>query len=179
MDDMLRNSWRALRRDLNDMPVTCLPSIRRKTVLERLVARYRRFEVMEVVLLVLMPWCICKLEIESAVWKWMIIGLYELLMLISLLVDHWLAGRLQRIDVENMPVVEVIRRCALARKRHLQFVMYCFPVALLAVFLIIFAMGADKTLIICVCTGAGLGLIIGSLLLREFLRDYRSLMSLD
>lgn len=179
MDDMLRNGWRALRMSLNDKPMTDIPSTRSKTVQERLVARYRRFEMLEVVLLVLMPCCLCKLEIEPVVWKWVIIGMYELLMLSCLFVDHWLAGCMQMIDVENMPVVDVIQRCALARKRHLQFVIYCFPFALLTVVLMVYAMSSDKAVVIGACAGGLLGLIIGLLQLREFLRDYRSLMSLD
>lgn len=179
MEDMLRNSWREVRKDLSNPTGNRIPSPRRKTVLERLVARYRHFQRLEIALMVLMPWCILKLEIMSAVWNTVIIAMYELLMLASFIADNWLASWLNRIDVEKMPVTEVIRRCAIARKFHLRFVIYGLPFSFLTVFLMVYAVGADMGLVIAVCSGGVIGLAVGFMLLREILRDYHSLMSLD
>lgn len=86
-----------------------VPSTGRKTILQKLIARYRTFVIIEALNLIYIPLLLLKLLPEHDIWQWILMALYEVIMLVSLITDLWLHSWLGKINVEQMSVYEVIK----------------------------------------------------------------------
>lgn len=90
--------------------------------------------------------------------------------------DFWLYRGVGSIDCLRMPVSEVINKALYYRKRHLQFILILLPMAFGVVFLIALFNNFDRSILFGMIFGGAIGLAIGSYQLREFMRDYRSIV---
>lgn len=147
---------------------------RRRTALERLAARYRRFAVMALVLVLYCPMTIYR-HIENHSLSLAIAIFFSLYLLMCSAMDWYLYYSIRAIDVSSMPVDEVLTRAMHCRKHHLQFVCILLPCAALLLGGIFYAMASNPYILWGMISGAIVGLLIGTLQLRRFLADYRSL----
>ena len=89
--------------------------------------------------------------------------------------DWRLYRKISSISVADMPVIEVLHKTWLCRKRHLQFIAYFLPVDILFIG-IIFTMSDGSISFLCgIIAGTVIGLIIGIKNLRRFMADYRKI----
>ena len=170
MENQLRKSWLAVRQEMTLNAPVDVPSTGRKTILQKLIARYRTFVIIEALNLIYIPLLLLKLLPEHDIWQWILMALYEVIMLVSLITD------LGKINVEQMSVYEVIKRCALARKRHLQFLFVMLPFSVITIALTAYVFSDDIYIVIGIITGTLIGMCVAIKFLRQFLRDYKALM---
>ncbi len=176
MENQLRKSWLAVRQEMTLNAPVDVPSTSRKTILQKLIARYRTFVIIEALNLIYIPLLLLKLLPEHDIWQWILMALYEVIMLVSLITDLWLHSWLGKINVEQMSVYEVIKRCALARKRHLQFLFVMLPFSVITIALTAYVFSDDIYIVIGIITGTLIGMCVAITFLRQFLRDYKALM---
>lgn len=149
----------------------------RLTSLEKLARRYRRFCILAVCLIPL------NINILSDIFPAEAMTLlticYSVCLLASAGADFMLYKGIRGIDCGTMPVIEVMRRALKCRKRHLQSIMILAPMALATVGLTAYFATSDPYMIGGIIGGAVIGLIIGTLQFRKFMRDYREVTGVE
>lgn len=163
--DEIKSRWQSAQRTIN--PQNEFDN-RRKTSLQRLADRYRRFALLALLLIGLNMSALyrfCPVEF--------IIG-FVLIMLASSAMDFYLMHRISSIDLSRMPVHDVLQRIMDCRKRHLAFVVVAVPCAFFWCFGLAYVYRLDKYILIGVLSGCVIGFAIGIRILLRFLEDYRS-----
>lgn len=179
MDDKkMRESWRGIMPSAKNEGLD--PSIlsSRRTALDRLGERYRRFYTIGFVFC-LVSWVYYGSQIFP---EGMRLGLCASLSAYFLLVacmDLWLYQGVKTIDVFRMNVREVASKAIFYKKRHHQFMLVLIPLAITLLVLIGMAFSDNEYAL----WGAGVGFLAGIALgaseYLKFMADYRSLTSDD
>lgn len=143
---------------------------RRRTALERLARRYLRFSLFALLIAGYMPMTLAR-YVDSTP----LIISFAAYLLICSAIDYYLYRHVQAIDVAEMPVGEVLERAMYCRKRHLQFVAALLPCAFTLLGWMAWCVSGNVYMLAGMATGAVLGLIVGTTVLRRFLADYRDL----
>lgn len=141
---------------------------RRRTSLQRLADRYRRFALLALVLTgVNIPALIqfCSLEC--------IVG-FVLIMLASSAMDFYLMLCIRSIDPSAMPVHDVLFRIMDCRRKHLTFVAVALPCVFLWCAYLGYSHRLDVYFLGGIVSGGMIGLAIGIRMLLRFLDDYRA-----
>ena len=175
----MKSAWRDTAQSLessssNDQLIEMVLYGKRVTALDRLRSRYRRFFTCSFLMILwsgifLIPDI---LPYTGGIWLTVAFAIY---FLTCGLMDLWLYNGIGSIDCLRMPVSEVIRLSLHYRKRHLQFIICLLPMAFAVIGLLAYFCNFDPIIIKGMIAGGAAGLLIGSLQLRKFLRDYRSL----
>lgn len=176
MEDDVRQSWQSarLKNNREGMAEDAL-SGRRRTALQSLALRYRRFS---------------NLGLLLTVWSAFIAfsGLFPehsrvLIAVTSAIyfstcsvMDRWLYRGVSGIDCGTMSVGEVAGLAVFYRKRHLQFIAVLLPMAAAMIGLMVYFSTRNIYFIGGVVTGVVVGLAIGLRQLFDFLGDYRDVI---
>lgn len=180
IDSILIREWRQLsdnigridtdkkKQDLHDI------NLRRQTALQRLAARYRRFSIMA---LCCTP--VATIFLDSSFFtgqnRVYIFLFYITVMLSAASFDWWLYRKISSISVAEMPVIEVLRKAWMCRKRHLQFIAYFLPVDILYIGMMFTLSDGSISFLCGIIAGTVTGLVIGIKNLRRFMADYREI----
>lgn len=100
---------------------------------------------------------------------------YSAYFFIAFLMDFWIWNGIGTINPLTMSVSEVTEKSLFYRKRHLQFVAVLLPLAVSLMCFTGYVFSADKYFLMGIIFGAVLGLILGTIQLRRFMRNYRIL----
>lgn len=179
-DNFLSEDWQKLSKRISGLtPDKTLQDIssdnfRRQTALQRLAGRYRRFSIMA---LCCTPTAIVFLN--SSVFTYQnrvyFFLFYIAVMLSVSAYDWWLYRKISSISVAEMPVIEVLRKAWMCRKRHLQLIAYFLPVDILFIGLM-FTLSDGNIYFLCgIIAGTVAGLVMGMKNLRSFMGDYREI----
>lgn len=151
---------------------------KRKTALQNLAERYKRFSIMGIVLIMLSTSYIFNPNIFPGNMSWRIgIGIaFAIYALTASVMDRWLYNGIRSIDVVTMPVKEVIGKALFYKKRHLQFIAVLLPFVLAIIG--VFAWKGDNLYFrLGILVGFIAGTAIGIFQLMNFLADYRAITS--
>lgn len=144
------------------------------TALDNLRERYRRFMILGFTMCTVTPMLLTRQLFAGYSTGWITLAFIAYFLTCAFM-DMYLYQGIKRIDCVRMPVAEVIRLAAFYRKRHLQFVAILIPLACVMLALLFMTTGGDKYLGIGMVTGALTGVLLGTLALRRFLKDYRDI----
>lgn len=180
MNDEMKKNWQDTNVTIpgNQESYDAIINGKRKTALQNLAERYKRFSIMGIVLIMLSASYCFNPNIFPEDYRWRIFmgvafGIYAL---IASVMDRWLYNGIQSIDVVRMPVTEVIGKALFYKKRHLQFIAVLLPIVLGIIGTI-----AWKSDNIYFRLGILFGFIGGSAIgvfhLLNFLADYRTIIS--
>ena len=155
----MRNAWRATADALgkeaaSESFASGVRFGKTQTALDNLQRRYRRFVAISLMSIV-MVWLLVVNSGSPFGGKWVFGLVATVFFLTSASIDYWLMRRVGR--------------------RHLQSIVVLIPFAFVVIGVIVWTVGADIHTIYGMCVGGAGGLLIGSLALRRFLRDYRAL----
>lgn len=180
MDNNIYNCWRDLRFRYTSDNTGNLSDItdgRRRSSLQSLAQRYRRFSN---IALVMIPWSILMWVNPSfrIPYKGIIMIIWCIYFAIASGMDRWLYYGIKSIDCAKMPIVEVARKTRLYRRRHLQFIAILLPIAGIIVGAFIYY-SDNIYMTASIIVGGILGAAIGYRQLLAFLADYRQLLQDD
>lgn len=146
-----------------------------KSSQDKLVSRYRRFIILELIWLVLFPGIICLNPLVMPEYKLATVIYFALFFALEAIMDYYLMTKVQNIDIFNSSVREISDRARQYRKIHLICVAIGIPLGIGAVLLFILSMGANQDVIYGMIGGAVVGLLIGAYQLIQFLSSYKNL----
>ncbi|MDE6480143.1 MAG: hypothetical protein K2L45_07710 [Muribaculaceae bacterium] len=151
---------------------------KRRTALENLADRYRRFSNVALALILLsFSWILNPNMFPDNYRLRIAVGVaFAIFALVASIMDRWLYQGIQGIDVVAMPVSQVIQKALFYRKRHLQFIAILLPAVLAIIGFIAWSMDNlyfRLGILIGFITGTALGLRQ----LFAFLADYRTITS--
>ena len=89
--------------------------------------------------------------------------------------DYWLWNKIRHIDPVAMTISTVAELALLYRKRHLQFMAILIPLAIGLIGLLAYAVSDDTAFLSGMSCGAAIGLMIGLIVFRRFMNDYRDI----
>lgn len=180
IENILTKEWRQLSDSIDRIdPDKTKPdmhnvNLRRQTALQRLAIRYRRFSIMA---LCCTP--MAMVFLNSSVFtgpnRLYLFFIYVVIMLLAAAFDWWLYRKISSISVTEMPVIEVLHKAWMCRKRHLQFIAYFLPVDILFIGLMFTLSDGSISFLCGIIAGTVIGLIIGLKNLRHFMADYREI----
>lgn len=147
---------------------------RRRTALERLACRYRWFATMALLLCLYCPLTVAR-YINDPTLRLTTMIVFTVYLLTCSAMDWYLYSCIRAINVASMSVSDVLMRAMQCRKRHLQFVAILVPCACVILGLLFYGFDPNPYMLWGMITGAVVGLAIGTVQLRRFLRDYKSL----
>lgn len=179
MKDFDKRYWRDTRfRNTGDVrQFDDIISGKKKTALQKLAERYRRFSIIGLVCAFQSVTLMNPNIIPPGPYKTPLICLYIATMLLASAMDNRLCQGIRSIDVSEMTVAEVARMALHYRKRHLQCIAVLLPMAV--VFISGIAMMALSTgneyILAGMVTGGIIGLLVGLNELRKFMSDYREI----
>lgn len=176
----LHSAWRSLDKRVSRLEASgrngCDPSSmhNRRTALDRLARKYSRFSILSL---------LCGIFVVPLIAAHVCLPRWKIPTLISMVcyfaiasaMDYWLKSKVQEIDVNTMPVAEVVRRAMALRKRHHQFMMILIPLCIAILTVLILGCGGDRYIVAGMATGAIIGLVIGIRQYLDFMRQYRLL----
>lgn len=173
MEEKLKQNWRDTRFSSNENPERMKEIMdgRRRTALERLAARYRRFSIIGF----LMP-VACAFypsHLFGGMTPWLSVALVAYFLLCGVM-DDWFCRGIQSIDVATMPIAEVAAKALYYKKKHLQAVALLMPIAMCLIGFFVYAGTGDPWFLAGVIVGALVGLAIGLMQLNRFMADYRN-----
>lgn len=177
-DDSLRAQWRRSAEcfNLSDSQLAALiaavRSDRRTTALSQLAQRYKRFSILSLIMVAVIPLMLVS-NLGGENFPWWIVAGFALYFLTAMVMDYWLYMGVSSIDCLTMDVESVIRKAWFYRKRHFQFMIVLLPMALMLVGAMAWWFSADRAVLYGIAFGFILGLAIGLRKLMDFLADYR------
>lgn len=153
---------------------------KRRTALENLAERYRRFSNIALALILLsFSWVFNPNMFPDNNRLRIAVGVaFAIYALIGSIMDRWLYQGIRGIDVVTMPVSEVIHKALFYRKRHLQFIAILLPIVLAIIGVIAWSMD-NVYFRLGILIGFIIGTAIGLRQLMAFLSDYRTITSED
>ena len=180
--DNLRKDWQdadvAIRRESESYQN--IINGKRKTALQNLADRYKRFSIMGIILIMLsLSYCFNpNIFPGDSRWRIIISVAFALYALTASVMDRWLYNGIRSIDVGTMPVAEVIGKALFYRKRHLQFIAVLLPFVLAIIGA--YAWKGDNIYFrLGILVGFIVGTAVGIFQLMNFLSDYRAITSED
>lgn len=162
--DEMKPQWQSAQKSIN--PGLGFDS-RRRTSIQRLADRYRRFAWLALLMIALNMSTLYRLQS-----LWLGVG-FVLIMLASSAMDFYLLDRITSTDLTRMSVRDVLFRIMDCRKKHLTFVAFVMPCAFLWCLALVYLHRLDNYFVIGAVSGAIIGAFIGWRVLSRFLRDYR------
>lgn len=177
--DRIRKDWQDTNVDIS-LEYSSREAIlngKRKTALQNLAERYRRFSNLGILLVVLgITYCFNP-ALFSDVYSRVAFGVvFAVYAMVASIMDRWLYYGVRSIDVAIMPVSEVVRKALFYRKRHLQFVLVLLPFVIALI--VILAWKIDNLyFMLGIIAGVIVGIAIGIRQLLSFLDDYRTITS--
>lgn len=169
--DEIKLNWQTAGRSIKPGPDRW-PDDGRKTALQRLGDRYKRFAILEVISMITGPLVLWNVGVTSM----LIIASYVLYMASALTIDQWLMRSIRAIDPSTMSVTEVLKRTMTCRKVHMWWIVGACPFALLWCLALEHIMQANSGFVYGMLVGGVVGVVIGIRALRDFLREYRRVM---
>ena len=153
---------------------------KRRTALENLAERYRRFSNLALVLILMsFTWIFNPSMFPDNRSLGIAVGVsFAVYALIASIMDRWLYQGIRSIDVVSMSVSEVIRKALFYRKRHLQFIAILLPIVLAIIGVMAWSMD-NLYFRLGIVVGFIAGTAIGLRQLFAFLADYRTITSED
>ena len=153
---------------------------KRRTALENLAERYRRFSNIALVLILMsFTWMFNPSMFPDNRSIGIAVGVsFAVYALIASIMDRWLYQGIRSIDVVSMSVSEVIRKALFYRKRHLQFIAILLPIVLAIIGVMAWSMD-NLYFRLGIVVGFIAGTAIGLRQLFAFLADYRTITSED
>ena len=180
MNDDMKKNWQDTNVNITDSrgSLDAIINGKRKTALQSLADRYKRFSAMGIILIMLSMSYIFNPnlfpgDLRSRIFLGLAFGLYAL---VASVMDHWLYNGIRGIDVVTMPVNEVIRKALFYRKRHLQFIAILLPVVLAIIGGMAWKMD-NFYFLLGILAGFVGGSGVGIIQLMNFLADYRAITS--
>ena len=151
---------------------------KRRTALENLAERYRRFSNLALILILLsFSWIFNPDMFPGNQGLSIAVGVsFAVYALIASIMDRWLYKGIQSIDIVVMPVSEVVRKALFYRKRHLQFIVILLPIVLSIIAVMAWSMD-NLYFRLGIVVGFIAGVTIGVRQLLAFLADYRDITS--
>ena len=146
----------------------------RRTALENLAHRYKRFSILG---LVMIPVSLCYANVDLFPHPYNIIisiGMMIYFALCSIL-DLWLYRGIKSIDIYSESVVDVSRKARFYRRRHLQFIAILIVPLIILLSLMFICNIKDIYILISMIAGLLVGLIIGLFALSRFMNEYKNL----
>ncbi|MDE5585216.1 MAG: hypothetical protein K2I92_02610 [Muribaculaceae bacterium] len=180
--DNLRKDWQdanvSLSREHN--AYDSIINGKRRTALENLAERYRRFSNIALVLILMsFTWIFNPSMFPDNRSIGIAVGVsFAVYALIASIMDRWLYQGIRSIDVVSMSVSEVIRKALFYRKRHLQFIAILLPIVLAIIGVMAWSMD-NLYFRLGIVVGFIAGTAIGLRQLFAFLADYRTITSED
>lgn len=175
MEQDIKDCWRSTRFNNGNGDIT--PG--RKTALQRLIERYKRFSRMALILAGCTPLYLWNpLRNEVNVPEWQLISAMAFMMVYGLTasgMDCWMARGLSSINIAEMPVAEVCRRAFFYRKRHFQFMAVLIPMCLILLGWLGWLVSDNQYMFYGMVSGAVLGGAVAFRILHGFLKEYREL----
>ncbi|MDE7136507.1 MAG: hypothetical protein K2N91_07725 [Muribaculaceae bacterium] len=101
---------------------------------------------------------------------------YCLYFLIADMMDLYLYRKVKKIDPTTMSISEVSHMAQLCRRRHHQFQLILIPLAIALVSALVYHNLNDANIVISMAIGAGLGLLLGTILYLRMMKRYRILI---
>lgn len=177
----LEKAWMALsdridRIEKNEIDNCRLSVMKRRTALDNLALRYRKFSIIAFVMILPGMLSLLNPVFHSDIKLW-VAGFYAVYMVLSGCMDLWLYKGVSAVDVTTMPVMEVYGLCRFYRRRHRQFMLMLIPLACGFIGLVCYAFRFEGYFIAGVIAGGILGLIIGTVQYFRFMSDYRAVTS--
>lgn len=147
---------------------------KRLTALESLARRYRHFSIIATIMI---AWSVIGFfpgvsPFSRNIYLMLAFGIY---FLTCSTMDFWLYMGIRSIDIQEMPVSEVVRKALFYRKRHLQFMAILIPMAVALVAFMTWTLTEDPIMLASIAAGALIGLAIGLRQFMRFMSDYRTL----
>lgn len=149
---------------------------RRRTSLENLADRYRRFALLGTAM-ILVSTCYLNGHIFPEPYNVILSFGMMIYFTIAATMDWWLYRGIKSIDIYREPVAEVSRRARFYRRRHLQFMAILLPMMIALVTLLIISTISNRYMTYGVISGCLFGLVIGIMALTRFMEEYRTLTS--
>lgn len=182
LDKNLSEDWRKLSDHIERLSVRenrmgdPIGDLRRKTALQNLARRYRQFAIMA---LCMIPVSFSLLDSHTysptlGLWNFII---FNTVMISASIFDWWLYRLISSISVTTMPVLEVVKKAWICRKRHLQFIAIFLPVDLLFIGLLYAASDHNIYFTCGIIAGFVFGITIGLKNLFRFLADYKEVLN--
>lgn len=144
------------------------------TALAKLADRYKRFVMMSLGMTVASV-CYLQADIIPGHARLPICIMMMVYFLVCAAMDYNLYRRIRAIDVTAMSVAEVSREAQACRKTHMKYVAILVPCAVVIIGAFVWAFSAEADAVYYIIGGAIVGLAIGTIMLRRFLRNYKEL----
>lgn len=176
MEDNLKKQWQETKFDNRADYIQSIIDGRRRTALQNLASRYKRFSIIATVMIVLCPVMLGLSDIlPDSTPKWIVLAFMSIYFLTCSIMDNWLHEGIKSIDCITMTVAEVTRKAAYYRSRHLKFMLILIPMAVLILGGLAYVATSDRYFILGMTTGALIALALGSRQFLRFMADYRDL----
>lgn len=177
MKDNIKNDWNNTRfRDVEIGDYECIMEGRRRTALQNLARRYRRFSNLSLVAILWVPVMLLQnIMPDNTVLRGCFAVAMTTYFAVCSVMDRWLYHGVSRIDCVTMSTAEVVRLAMFYRKRHLQFILVLIPLALGIVSFLCFIFKNDPYLWAGLAVGGVTGVAIGYRQFLLFMDDYRAL----
>lgn len=148
---------------------------RKRTALDRLRNRYKRFWILSMGMTFTSFMIFSKgLTIDTRYNLWLGIA-YAVYFLTAFLMDLWLWNGIGTIDPLRMSVAEVAEKSMFYRKRHLQFMAILMPMAITLIGFTAYVFSTDVFFLYGMIAGAIFGITMGIIQFRRFMAEYRRL----
>lgn len=178
--DELRRAWKEGFRAASDRDYDQFLHNRdygnRRTALENLAARYKRFAILGTAM-ILVSTCYLNAHIFPEPYNVILSFGMMVYFAIAAVMDWWLYRGVRSIDIYNESVSEVSRRARFYRRRHLQFIIVLVPIMIALVTLMIVSTLSNRYMTTGLIAGCLFGLVLGIMALTRFMDEYRSLTS--
>lgn len=173
----LRSAWSTMGKSLPEQPAdNDTGNLNgRKTALDRLRDRYRRFRLVSALLIFGSFMIFSRGQLFDSNLNLYLGIAYAAYFATSCAMDYVLWRGLGTIDPVTMSVTEVARHALRYRKLHLQFIAILLPLALGLLGFTAYAFSADRYFLYGMLSGAIIGAAIGTFQFRRFMADYRRL----
>ncbi|MCM1022322.1 MAG: hypothetical protein NC343_08370 [Muribaculum sp.] len=172
----IRSAWNALGKKLNDnagLGNNTSNMNNRKTTLDRLREKYRSFWIFALVMLVVTIFYSPIIVSEERILYMRL--LFSIYFIAVFTIDYWLWRGLGTIDLISMTVTEVAHKVMFYKRRHLQFMAFLIPMAVILVILMGYILSADGYMLTGIIIGAICGALIGTWQFRKFMSMYRNI----
>lgn len=146
---------------------------KRKTSLEQLASRYKRFSIIGIIMAIVSVFFYMQVFNEE------VRIITKILMTVyfstCFVMDYWLYRGVSSIDCQTMSVSEVSSMALYYKKKHLQFMMVLIPFAIVVLGFMFYSFIDDEFILYAAICGAILGLAIGLKEFFQFMNDYKTL----
>lgn len=150
---------------------------RKMTSLDELAARYRRFSIMGLSMMIVMGllWPLSHAGEIMGAWRYVVAVSAAIYFGLGSSIDWWLYKGVSSIDCYTMTVSEVADKAMYYRKRHLQSMILLIPFAIAMVCIFAKPFISDQLMITTMIIGVIIGLVIGYRQFTLFMASYRNL----